>query len=197
MKLFVLKIKEERRFIIGEDKEDIVIKWMMNKESIRDKALDMSQLSEDIFALRKRFRNNAKTLKITILSYDKYCKKFKKELASYKSCFNRSHAWMYFYPEGNGKTKKGYALHHKDESLKHGNPTRYHMWLPEDLVMMTRSEHQRHHAKGRMMSEDARKKCRKHMLGNKNNAGKHWFNNGTVNVRTFEAPEGFVSGIIM
>ena len=30
---------------------------------------------------------------------------------------NRINAWKYFYPEGNGKAKKGYVLHHKDKTL--------------------------------------------------------------------------------
>lgn len=57
-------------------------------------------------------------------------------------------AWKHFYPEGNGKAKPGYCLHHKDETLRHENPDRYNEWNPDDLVMITSSEHGRHHRAG-------------------------------------------------
>lgn len=199
MDFYVLRIENQKRFVICENLDDSIIEWLMKKPFF-NRALDMCQVTDKKFAIRlraKRSHGKRPEIKnVDILTYTEYCKHFKNEIENSKPCFNRANAWKYFYPEGHGKPKKGYALHHKDESLRHGNPARYHMWLPEDLVMMTRSEHQRHHVKGRMMSEDTRKKCGKHMLGNTNNRGKHWFNNGTVNVRTFEAPEGFVSGLI-
>lgn len=61
---------------------------------------------------------------------------------------NRQNAWKHFYPEGDGKAKKGYVLHHKDETLRHENPDRYNEWNPEDLVMMTNSEHRKFHTDG-------------------------------------------------
>ena len=57
-------------------------------------------------------------------------------------------AWKHFYPEGNGKAKPRYCLHHKDETLRHENPDRYEEWRIEDLVMITSSEHGRHHRAG-------------------------------------------------
>ena len=77
---------------------------------------------------------------------------------------NRKLAWKHFYPEGNGKAKPGYCLHHKDETLRHENPDRYNEWNPEDLVMMIGSDHMRlHHigntcAMGRVVSEETRRK---------------------------------------
>lgn len=198
MEFYVLRIEKKSSFVVGEDANDAILDWIVKREAF-NRATDMSQLEDKKFAVRvqkgrKRLKPSIKI--INVLTYPDYCKRFKREIVTKKPCFNRANAWRYFYPEGHGKPKKGYALHHKDESLRHGNPTRYNMYLPEDLVMMTRSEHQRHHAKERNASSETRALLRQHMLGNTNNRGKHWFNNGEVNVRTFEAPEGFVSGKI-
>lgn len=54
---------------------------------------------------------------------------------------NNRLAWKVFYPEENGKPKKGYVLHHKDPSLRKTDPIRYAEWRPTDLEMLTRSEH--------------------------------------------------------
>ena len=59
---------------------------------------------------------------------------------------NRINAWKHFYPEGNGKAKTNYVLHHKDISLKKNNPKRYAQWNVDDLVMLTRSEHLKIHS---------------------------------------------------
>ena len=50
--------------------------------------------------------------------------------------------------------------------------------------------------KGKHPSEEARKKMSEANKGNKNVRGKHWYNNGKINVMTKECPEGFVPGII-
>lgn len=199
MEFYVLRIEEKSCFVIGDNVEDAILKWIVKRAAF-NRALDMTQLGKMKYAVRvesghKRLRISIKD--IDALTYPEYCKRFENEVAERKPCFNRMNAWKYYYPDGQGKTKQGYALHHKDESLKHGNPTRYNMWLPEDLVMMTRSEHQRHHAKRQKASAKTRELLRQRMLGNTNNRGKHWFNNGEVNVRMFEAPEGFVSGLLI
>ena len=61
---------------------------------------------------------------------------------------NRINAWKYFYPEGNGKAKKGYVLHHKDKTLINTDVDRYLEWRIEDLVMLTNEEHSRFHMSG-------------------------------------------------
>ena len=67
-------------------------------------------------------------------------------------------AWEHFYPEGNGKAKKGYVLHHKDVELKKKDIDRYNQWNVEDLVMIERTEHNRIHNLGVKRSEET---CRK------------------------------------
>ena len=41
--------------------------------------------------------------------------------------------------------KKGYVLHHVDETLRHNDAERYIEWRPEDLIVMTNEEHARLH----------------------------------------------------
>ena len=69
-------------------------------------------------------------------------------------------AWKHFYPEGEGKAKKGYCLHHKDETLKYENPERYKEWNPEDLVMISISEHARLHHTGVVFTKE---RCKKYL----------------------------------
>ena len=61
-------------------------------------------------------------------------------------------------------------------------------------------------SKGKKFSEEYKKRLReshkgknignKNALGNKNNLGKHWFNNGKENMFCFECPKGFVPGML-
>ena len=95
---------------------------------------------------------------------------------------NRKNAWIHFYPEGNGKAKPGYVLHHKDETLRKNDPERYNEWRIEDLEMMTMAEHfLLHHKdinkselhrihvsqslKGRVFSEETRRKMSESQKG--------------------------------
>ena len=55
---------------------------------------------------------------------------------------NHYHAKKYF------NLQKGYVLHHKDITLKAKNIERYILWLPEDLIPMTKEEHSRLHNLG-------------------------------------------------
>ena len=50
--------------------------------------------------------------------------------------------------------------------------------------------------KGKKFSEDTRKKMREAHKGNTNTKGKHWYNNGKINIRAKECPEGFVPGVL-
>lgn len=60
---------------------------------------------------------------------------------------NHEKAWKYFYPEGNGKAKKGFHLHHINPRWRHEDIKRYNQWNIEDLQMMTASEHMKLHKK--------------------------------------------------
>jgi len=87
---------------------------------------------------------------------------------------NKRVAWKHFYPEGKGKPKKGYVLHHVDTTLKDNNIERYIQWNVEDLVMMTKGEHNHLHHKGKFVSEETRQKMSISNGGaNSPNFGKH------------------------
>ena len=60
--------------------------------------------------------------------------------------------------------KRNLVLHHKDVTMKYDNPERYILWLPEDLMGMTLSEHSayhnkdNHYKKGKKVSEETKMK---------------------------------------
>lgn len=50
------------------------------------------------------------------------------------------------------KVKPGYVLHHKDVNMRFNDIDRYIEWRPEDLVVLSLSEHTTLHNKARDMS---------------------------------------------
>ena len=48
--------------------------------------------------------------------------------------------------------------------------------------------------KGKHLSEETRKKMGEAKKGNTNVRGRHWYNNGKINIRAKECPDGFVPG---
>ena len=50
--------------------------------------------------------------------------------------------------------------------------------------------------KGKKLSEETRRKISKTLKGNTGTKGKHWYNNGEINIKARECPEGFVPGRI-
>lgn len=137
------------------------------------------------------------------------------------SQMNKERAQKYFELTGELPKDRGqfeYVLHHVDESLRHEDIERYIQWNPEDLVVMKYAEHSRHHNLGRPKSESTKKKISNTLKGRKQSQetidkrveklkghpfygggapkGIRWFNNGVINIRTFECPEGFVAGRI-
>lgn len=63
-----------------------------------------------------------------------------------KKLNRKSQAWKHFWPEGNGKAKPGYILHHINPLLKDFDPNRYDAWIIGDLAMMTNAQHTALHA---------------------------------------------------
>ena len=51
-------------------------------------------------------------------------------------------------------------------------------------------------ALGHCVSEETKNKIREAKKGNKNNLGTRWYNNGKINIRAKECPEGFVPGVL-
>lgn len=102
-----------------------------------------------------------------------------------------------------------YDLHHKDPNLIYTDPERYNEWRPEDLIVLTHSEHAKLHTRLRggkwgCGTPGARNGANTHPEKNNfinNNPSKlikgaHWYNNGITQVRTFECPEGYVHGML-
>ena len=50
--------------------------------------------------------------------------------------------------------------------------------------------------KGHPVSEETKKKIGELKKGNTNTKGKHWYNNGKINIMSKECPEGFVTGML-
>lgn len=121
-------------------------------------------------------------------------------------------ARKYFGIEGNIDM----VLHHKDETLRHTDYARYLEWRIEDLEVMTREEHTKHHCIGQHFkhkdnsnylgkrnslgrhfkhTEETKRKISEAHKGKVGSAnGKHWFNNGEKETYAFECPEGYQKG---
>lgn len=80
------------------------------------------------------------------------------------------------------------VLHHKDENLRYENYERYCEWNPEDLVVMTRGEHTSHHWTGKKQTSETIEKMKVGLIG------RHYYNNGEIEVLQYECPEGYVKG---
>ena len=88
----------------------------------------------------------------------------------------------------------------------------YYNRPPEELVFLTSREHNSLHQKGKQKSEETRRRMREAQKGKKHSdetrrklseankgkntwtKGKRWFNNGKINTRAYECPDGFIPG---
>lgn len=101
-----------------------------------------------------------------------------------QSTWRRQHrlAWLHFYPEGKGRSKRGYALHHVNMELRYNDVDRYIQWNVDDLAMLTFKEHNLVHKKHELMraaSDEAHR------------GSHHYYNTETGERRMFkEKPEG-------
>lgn len=53
---------------------------------------------------------------------------------------------------------KGYHLHHINDTLRYSDVERYIQWNPEDLVILSASEHARLHMTGKKLSDNVKEK---------------------------------------
>ena len=51
--------------------------------------------------------------------------------------------------------------------------------------------------KGKKMSEETKKKMSAAKKGTKYHLGKHWYNDGKINKRAYECPDGFIPGMLL
>ena len=54
---------------------------------------------------------------------------------------NKAEAWKHFWPEGNGKAKPDYVLHHINPNWIKDDIERYIQWNVDDVIMMSRADH--------------------------------------------------------
>lgn len=62
--------------------------------------------------------------------------------------------WRYFQELGlipKNATMKDWVLHHIDESMKHDDPERYHLWRPQDVWPLPFKVHSAYHMKKQQM----------------------------------------------
>lgn len=144
------------------------------------------------------------------------------------SDINQNKARQYFKISGDFNL----VLHHIDPSWKENDIERYIQWNPDDLVVMTRSEHAKLHMTGKKFTEETCKRmseahkgakyseerCKmmsELVKGDKNpmygktfseehrkrmseaQKGYHWYNNGVIQTKCRECPNGFVPGRIL
>ena len=98
---------------------------------------------------------------------------------------------------------KGWDCHHRKEvefSRKELIALgMYYNVSSEELVFLTRAEHNKLHKEGKPLPDDAKKKIaeamKKQRFGKNNPAyGRHWYNNGKENKYCYECPSGFTPG---
>ena len=101
---------------------------------------------------------------------------------------------------------KGWEVHHRKEA----NFSRkelialgmYYNVSSEELIFLTRAEHNKLHKKGKPLPDEAKNKISetlKGKLAGENNPayGRHWYNNGKINKYCYECPDGFVPGRLL
>lgn len=71
---------------------------------------------------------------------------------------NRSLAYLHFFPECNGKCRKKWCLHHKDETLFYKDIERYIEWNIDDVTPMTIKDHNSLHHKNKTRSKETLQK---------------------------------------
>lgn len=104
-----------------------------------------------------------------------------------------------------GEKNSFYGKHHSAETRKKisegnkGKPTWSKGKKLSEETKKKISEAQKgenNHNYGKHFSEETKKKLSEAMKGNKYHLGKHWFNNGKINKRAYECPDGFIPGML-
>ena len=104
-----------------------------------------------------------------------------KELIDIGEYYNRPACELIFLTPANHRRLHNLGKHHSEESRK--KMSEAHNGKPSCM-------------KGKHHSAESRKNISEANKGNTKTKGKLWFNNGIINIRSKECPEGFVKGRI-
>ena len=128
------------------------------------------------------------------------------ELKALGMYYNRPASELIFLTvsEHNSLHKKGntYTLgkHHSEESKKKMSLAKKGMYIGEKnpFYGKTHSEETKRRLSeaAKNMSEETKKKIGAAQIGNTNVRGTRWFNNGKINIRAKECPQGFIPGML-
>ena len=104
---------------------------------------------------------------------------------------------------------KSWEVHHRKEAEFSRKELialgMYYNVSSEELIFLTRAEHNKLHNKGKIHSEETRKKLSEVHKGKRLSQehikkigaariGKHWYNNGKISICRYECPDGFTPG---
>ena len=107
------------------------------------------------------------------------------------------------YEKAKADNFKGWDCHHRREAEFSRKELIalgiYYNVSSEELVFLTRAEHNKLHKEGKPLPDDAKKKISEtlkgKLVGENNPAyGRHWYNNGKENKYCYECPDGFTPG---
>ena len=80
---------------------------------------------------------------------------------------------------------------------KHSEETRKEMSESKKNMSAETKKKMREAHKGKKHSAETKKKIAEAKKGNTNTKGRHWYNNGEINIRAKECPDGFVLGRLL
>lgn len=116
----------------------------------------------------------------------------------YFDCFEKCLDFAYIFSKeyqnnvlnNSGKNNAFYGQHHTEEARKRISESHIGKIASEETKNKMSESHKGEKAPwyGKHLTEEAKKK-----LSNAN-SGKHWYNNGTITIKVFDCPEGFVPG---
>ena len=129
----------------------------------------------------------------------------KKELIALGMYYNRPADELIFLTESEhssfnkGKKRSEETKKKMSEAAKGNKNSLGHRHTEETRKKMSEAKKgkyigEKHPNYGKHPSEETRKKLSEAHKGNTSVRGKHWFNDGKINKRAYECPEGFVPG---
>ena len=132
------------------------------------------------------------------------------ELQALSMYYKRPASELIFLPVGEhhslhnkGEKHPFYGRHHSEDAKEKMRETRkgnkYRLGKhhsEESKKRIGEGNRGKHHSAESIQKISEAKKGNKYALGNTNTKGKHWYNNGKINIMAYECPEGFTPGML-